>query len=557
MSSHPDKLARLVIIEGKDNRDKGKIFNLKKSSIIIGRGQADIKLNDLQVSRAHVALEFNEETGELQFTDLGSTNGVLVNGELRKGGTLKDRDRLKVGNTVFDCQLEFEGQTEIGTSSHLKLDSSSLNSASVSLKGPSALSSESDAKLNGNLEANLKEVKNKSASKNSSSEKAEKPFAASPTLSEHKAFIHKIPKSARVGGIALVLIVLVLNFLPSHPTRNLSNRSLEKYVSEIGKNIAEKNLEQAKTLALEAVKAFPSHSVPQVLLGNVYFELRKIDLSIEAYQKSLKFNPPQLITYTRLIRIYMLLDKREEAKNLLKQYLPLLEQGEPSERLYVQTGELFLDYPELEENKEAALVRAKNLQSKFAPSDPIGYKLESNIISIYEKSPESIKQSEILLAKGLELAPKDEWIYDRIFYLKLAQKDGPEAIKTLDSWIKATPKSTKPLILFAYLKFNEKNYLGAVPYLQKILNLLAQEPTHPHRAEALNLMGQISIDQNQLAEAENFFRQSCQAGYQPSCTHPILTGLPTKPEQHSSTTPKQKRQPSSTHVKEDRSPKKK
>ena len=104
MASHQEKSARLVIIEGKDNRDKGKIINLKKSYVIIGRGQADIVLNDLKVSRAHVSLEFNDKTGELTFTDLGSTNGVQVNGELRKTGILKDRDRLKVGNTVFDCQ---------------------------------------------------------------------------------------------------------------------------------------------------------------------------------------------------------------------------------------------------------------------------------------------------------------------------------------------------------------------------------------------------------------------------------------------------------------------
>jgi len=142
MAHNRDKTPRLVIIEGKDNRDKGKVITLKKNYIIIGRGQADIVLNDVQVSRAHVSLELNSETGELIFTDLGSTNGTLVNGELRKTGSLKDRDKLKVGHTVFDCQLEVEAQTEIGTAAHIRQESNFSKSHSSSLQGPFKLSSD-------------------------------------------------------------------------------------------------------------------------------------------------------------------------------------------------------------------------------------------------------------------------------------------------------------------------------------------------------------------------------------------------------------------------------
>lgn len=553
MSSHQEKLARLVIIEGKDNRDKGKVINLKKNYVIIGRGQADINLNDLQVSRAHVALEFNENSGELQFTDLGSTNGVLVNGELRKAGTLKDRDRLKIGNTVFDCQLEFESQTEIGTAAVLRNESHGSSSESISLKGPSQLSSQSASKDLKSEAENLKELKTIPPSKSSD------PLPRPAEIKKEKisGFYRQLPKSVRTIAASSALILLILFLMPSGPERNPSNRSLERYVTDIGKLFEEKKWAEAKTLALESIKAFPNHSVPQVLLGNVYFELRKIELAIEAYQKSLSLKPTQLVTYTRLIRLYLLLDKRQEAKNLLKQYLPLLESSDPNPKLLAQTGELFLDYPELEENKEVALSRAKALQTRLATSDPIGYKLEANLVYLSDNSAEGIKRSEELLKKGLEIAPKDEWIYDRLFYMKLTQNEGAESVKTLETWMKETPKSTKPLILYSYLKFNEKNYLGAIPYLQKIMNLLAQEPNHPHRAEALNLMGQISINQNQLAEAENFFRQSCQAGYRPSCAHPILTGIRPEPGSTSNQTTTQARQPSSTANKQDRTSKKK
>jgi len=553
MPSSQEKSARLVIIEGKDNRDKGKVIPLKKNYIIIGRGQADIVLNDLQVSRAHVSLEFNERTGDLVFTDLGSTNGVLVNGELRKSGILKDRDRLKVGNTVFDCQLAFEQQTEIGTGAYLRNGSLDAKSISESLPGPSQFAPEGAIKKNQPSSQAISEIKATA----SQSKLQEKTKITQSNSEKRVGFYHKIPKSVRFGAISLVLILVVVSQLPSSPKRNISNRGLENYVTEVGKLINEKKLDQAKTLALESAKAFPANSVPLVLLGNVYFEQRKIDLAVETYQKSLSLKPLQLVTYTRLIRLNFILNKRDEAKKLINEYLPLLESGEPNKKLYLQTGELFLDYPELEKDKESGLQRARKYQTQYNPEDPIGYKLESNLISLTEKSPESIKRSEALLIKGLELDPKDEWIYDRLFYLKLSQNNSTAAINNLEIWIKMQPKSSKPLLLYSYLKFNEQNYLGAVPYLQKIMNLHSQNQNHPHYAEALNLLGQISIQQNQLAEAENFFRQSCQAGYQSSCVHPIITGVRSEPNNRETTNAPnpQSREPNSSSNKQDKHPK--
>jgi len=534
MAHNRDKTPRLVIIEGKDNRDKGKVITLKKSYIIIGRGQADIVLNDVQVSRAHASLELNSETGELIFTDLGSTNGTLVNGELRKTGSLKDRDKLKVGHTVFDCQLEVEAQTEIGTAAHIRQDSNFSKSNSSSLQGPFKLSSDAAIVRSSVETPPSKESSPKSQSK-VSSEKATPPenkAALKPSLP------NRFPKAARVGILGLAIGLSVLITMPNNAKRSLTNKSLEGYIADIRNLIENKQLDQARTTALEAVKAYPNHSVPLVLLGNTYFEQRKLELAVESYKKSLALKPVQLITYTRLIRLYLIMERREEAKLLLAQYLPLLESGEPNEKLYIQTGELFLDYPELEPNKENLLKRAKILQEQQAPQNPIGYKLESTFVSLSGKSPETIKKAEEVLQKGLALAPKDEWIFDRLFYLKLQLNNPGEAISVLENWIKLNPKSTKPLLLYSYLKFNEKNYIGAIPYLQKLMNYLAKEPSHPHYSEALNLMGQISMQQNQLAEAENFLRQSCKSGYKPSCSHPLIVGAPPVADEQANSGPR-------------------
>lgn len=525
MASSYEKSARLVIIEGKDNRDKGKVINLKKSYIIIGRGQADIVLNDLQVSRAHVALEFNEKTGELTFTDLGSTNGTLVNNELRKSGVLKDRDRLKVGHTVFDCQLEYEAQTEVGTSAQLRQEPPLSQSKSFSLAGPSKFSSES------------LEVKSQPPTPSNSTDSSQPPKnnSSPPPVGENIKLDVPLPvpqkfsQKAKVSLLAFTLVAFAYIFLSSTPNRSVSNKNLKSYTTEITELIETRQLEQAKTLSLEAIKAFPSHSVPMFLLGNVHEELKQFDLAIDTYRRSLALKPFQLITHIRLARLYLRINKKDEAKVLLADLLPVLDSTASSPQLHIQIGELFLDYPDLE-TKELLLKRAKNLQTKDAPNDSIGYKLEANVLHLTDKSPETPKKVEELLKKGLSLAPKDEWIFDRVYYLKSANNNKSEAINTLEDWIKANPRSTRPLIMYSYLKFNDKKFLEAIPYLQKIMNLLAQEPDHPDYAEALNLMGNISMQQNQLAEAENFFRQSCRHGFKASCSHPLIIGIPLSPE---------------------------
>src|SRR5436189_1246210 len=58
---------------------------LEREEVILGRALgADVRINDIQVSRRHAKINKvpNAETGEIDFilTDFGSRNGTLVNG---------------------------------------------------------------------------------------------------------------------------------------------------------------------------------------------------------------------------------------------------------------------------------------------------------------------------------------------------------------------------------------------------------------------------------------------------------------------------------------------
>ncbi|NHW87225.1 FHA domain-containing protein, partial [Escherichia coli] len=58
----------------------GRTYPLQMGSTVIGRGdQANLRLPDVGISRRHARLDF--DGGQVGLTDLGSTNGTMVNGQ--------------------------------------------------------------------------------------------------------------------------------------------------------------------------------------------------------------------------------------------------------------------------------------------------------------------------------------------------------------------------------------------------------------------------------------------------------------------------------------------
>ena len=79
---------------------------LERSQVIIGRAlEADVRINDLRASRLHARINSDNDaqTGEnlYSITDLGSTNGTLLNGELITEAPLSDGDKIVIGDHLF------------------------------------------------------------------------------------------------------------------------------------------------------------------------------------------------------------------------------------------------------------------------------------------------------------------------------------------------------------------------------------------------------------------------------------------------------------------------
>lgn len=79
---------------------------LERDEVTIGRAlEADVRLNDSRASRLHARItsEREPETNDTSYriTDLGSTNGTLVNGELITEELLHDGDKIVIGDHLF------------------------------------------------------------------------------------------------------------------------------------------------------------------------------------------------------------------------------------------------------------------------------------------------------------------------------------------------------------------------------------------------------------------------------------------------------------------------
>jgi len=84
----------------------GRKHEVTKASVVLGRSrEADVRVSDVNVSRRHA--ELRQEGAGYWIVDLGSTNGVEVNGKRVDRTRVRDGDRIVLGSTevVFGRSL--------------------------------------------------------------------------------------------------------------------------------------------------------------------------------------------------------------------------------------------------------------------------------------------------------------------------------------------------------------------------------------------------------------------------------------------------------------------
>src|SRR5436190_21695042 len=83
---------------------------LEREQVTLGRAlDADIRVNDPRASRLHarISTEHNQETAETRYrlSDLGSTNGTLLNGKQIESAFLQDGDKFEIGEQLIRFEM--------------------------------------------------------------------------------------------------------------------------------------------------------------------------------------------------------------------------------------------------------------------------------------------------------------------------------------------------------------------------------------------------------------------------------------------------------------------
>jgi hypothetical protein len=113
MAQEPDERTRVTKVVQRSHQEEAllltsgpgspKTFPLT-SDVILGRSpEADVVLNDTAVSRKHASIKRSGDEWEL--TDLGSSNGLLLNGTKIRAATLQNSDYFQLGPFVLQVRL--------------------------------------------------------------------------------------------------------------------------------------------------------------------------------------------------------------------------------------------------------------------------------------------------------------------------------------------------------------------------------------------------------------------------------------------------------------------
>ena len=95
----------LKVLEGTDS---GKVFEITRSRVTVGREEGEILLGDPLISRKHAAFEVYG-SHHIVLKDLASTNGTYLNDRLIAYSKLNHGDRIRIGSTLLEAVIEIAG----------------------------------------------------------------------------------------------------------------------------------------------------------------------------------------------------------------------------------------------------------------------------------------------------------------------------------------------------------------------------------------------------------------------------------------------------------------
>ena len=82
--------------------DEGPDIHLDRAMLIVGRHpQCDARIDSIRVSRRHCCMMPDKDNGDIVVRDLGSTNGIRINGQRVEAGSLRPGDELSIAHIRY------------------------------------------------------------------------------------------------------------------------------------------------------------------------------------------------------------------------------------------------------------------------------------------------------------------------------------------------------------------------------------------------------------------------------------------------------------------------
>ena len=96
--------AAQVVLRVVSGPAKGLIHRLEKPRVVLGREDADVIVEDPEISRQHCALEIKDRV--IRLKDLDSTNGTFLEDERVRAAELQSGAEFRIGSSIVQVTLE-------------------------------------------------------------------------------------------------------------------------------------------------------------------------------------------------------------------------------------------------------------------------------------------------------------------------------------------------------------------------------------------------------------------------------------------------------------------
>lgn len=519
---------RLVVIEG---QEKGRVIPLQAGTAIIGRSKGDILIQDPRISRSHVALNFDPDRGVLSFTDLKSLNGTQVNGEQIRSAELKDGDRLQVGDTTFDCQLEpgEERGSEPRPTPTQRSGPKFVSQEKTEVPDPEELEEPS-------LDLPAEEAPAGARVEVEDLESTRTRAAGRPKRRSLRQKYLSLPPQKRRMYLYLAIIGLGLVYYTQNGSSPGGGGSgLDAAIEDIRRVADRGDLAVAIQKAEALRSSHPDSDKVLLLLGDLQAATRNDEAAIGAFQAAHNLQPVNPIVHIKLVRVYL---RSGFPQRAAEEYTHLGQEIQATGRLlasslegkqtsvaevirehpyvrelFVETAKLFLEFRDLKQPPEQIILIARALQKDIAPDSTIGHKLEAQVLFTQNEPDRAVP----VLERALQLDGRDRWLIENLALAKFRSQDYVGAEAVVKQWFEAYPDATKAYLIMSYLKFTQQDVNGAVPFLQKIIDIGSKTAGDPFYPEALYLMGQVFQQNGRKDDAAQLIKQSCQLGYELAC----------------------------------------